>query len=395
MTEPFAAPFTVMVPAGWKLGSLGQGVVLLDGPPGNDAPWLYIGLPENVFADPCDSRDGPLDPPVSTTVDGIVGALGQMVGFKAGPITDVVVGPHTGKAFELTNTIDTDSAECYGVMWLPMWTNMGGEEAATIGGWREQMWVLDVEGMPVIVDRGGQAVDAVATTLEFGTPVALSPAASPVATPSAPHLTYVALGDSLLFAAEEDCDGCTSAAVIYGQQLQDALGMPVEVHNLTMHNSLDSRGLRRYLENGAKIGRVAEDVFRAVASADIVSVTIGFNDFGGPAPASAVTSFAANLDAILGRIDALREGKPTTVLVTQIYNNGGTEWTPLVEAQNEVICDLAAKHEATCVDIYHAFNGPDGSGSPVALGYLGADQTHPSQRGMEVIADALTRGTPR
>ncbi|HEX6868522.1 MAG TPA: SGNH/GDSL hydrolase family protein, partial [Candidatus Limnocylindrales bacterium] len=196
-------------------------------------------------------------------------------------------------------------------------------------------------------------------------------------------------GDSLLFAAEEDCDGCTSAAVIFGEQVEEVRGLPVEVHNLTMHNSLDSAGLRMYLEKGAKIGRVAEDVFRAVASADIVSVTVGFNDFGSPASASAVTPFATNLDAILGRVRALREGRATTVLVTQIYNNGGAAWTPIVEAANEVICDLAAKHDAICVDIYHPFNGPDGSGSPMALGYLGADQTHPSQRGMEVIAEAM------
>ena len=377
IAAPFAAPFSIAVPAGWSLSSLGQGVVYLDGPPGSDAPWLYIGLPANVFADPCHSQGGPMDPPVAPTVDGIVGALGQMVGFKTGPVTDVVVGAHTGKAFDLTNTVDTQSAECYQVDWLPMWTNVGGEEAATIGGWREQMWVLDVEGTPVIVDRGGHDVDEVATTLEFATPLAVLPTPIPSATPSGPQLTYVALGDSLLFAAEEDCDGCTSAAVIYGQQLEEALGTPVEVHNLTMHNSLDSAGLRRYLEKGAKIGRIAEDTFAAVASADIVSVTIGFNDFGYPAPATAVTPFAANLDAILGRIRDLRADKATTILVTQIYNNGGASWTPIVEAQNNVICDLAAKHDATCVDIYHPFNGPDGSGSPAAQGYLGADRDPP------------------
>ena len=107
-------------------------------------------------------------------------------------------------------------------------------------------------------------------------------------------------------------------------------------------------------------------------------------------PDKAVGPFKANLDAILGRIEALRDGKPTTVLVTQIYNNGGAAWRQIVEAQNDVICEVAQQHDAACVDIYHPFNGPDGSGSPAALGYLGADGTHPSQRGMEVIAAALT-----
>ena len=327
---------------------------------------------------------------VPPTVDGIVGALGRMVGFTAGPVTDVVVGAHTGKAFDLTNSIDTQFTDCYGVMWLPMWTFVGGGgEAATIGGLREQIWVIDVEGTPVLVDRGGSGVDEVATTLEFGSPVAVLPSASPVATPSEPHLTYVALGDSLLFAAEEDCDGCTSAAVIYGERLENARGVPVEVHNLTMHNGLDSADLRMYLEKGAKIGRIAEDAFRAVAGADIVSVTVGFNDFGSPAPASAVAPFAANLDAILGRIRELREGSRPRSWSPRSTTTGASPGRRLVEAQNAAICDVATRHDAVCVDIYHPFNGSDGSDSPAAAGYLGADQTHPSQLGMEVIAEAM------
>ena len=280
--KPFAAPFTIALPAGWSIGSLVQGDVSFGGPPGNDAGWLVVEVVENVYTDPCQSGSGPMDPPVDPTVDGIVGALTKMVGFNAGPVTDVVVGKHAGKAFDLDNGIDTNHAACYGVQMLPLWTYVGGGEAATNGGARERIWVLDVEGTPVIVDRGGSGVDEVATTLAFGTPVAIVPTASPKAAPSEPHLTYVALGDSLLFALPEDCDGCTSATVIYGQQIEAARGEPVEVHNLTMHNSLKSAGLRAFLENGAKIGRHPEDVFEAVAAADIVSVTIGFNDFDSP-----------------------------------------------------------------------------------------------------------------
>jgi lysophospholipase L1-like esterase len=237
--------------------------------------------------------------------------------------------------------------------------------------------------------------------------IAAVASAPPSPTAAGPHLTYVALGDSLLYALEGDCDGCTSAAVIYGKQLEADLGMPVEVHNLTMHNGLNSTGLLGYLTNGAQIGRDPEDVLKAVAAADIVSVTIGFNDSTisdvDNLPAF-LKAYEANLDGILGRIDALRAGKPTMVRVTQIYNNGIAEkpeldpdgpgsgvkgWKPLVEAQNKVICDVAAKHKAVCVDIYHPFNGKDGLSSPGAKGYLGADGTHPSQLGMDAIATAL------
>ena len=231
--------------------------------------------------------------------------------------------------------------------------------------------------------------------------------APPSPTIVGPHLTYVALGDSLLYALEDDCNSCTSAAVTYAKQIEADLGLTVELHNLTMHNGLNSAGLLGYLKNGAKIGRLPEDVLKAVVAADIVSVTIGFNDSTladkDDLPRF-LKAYEVNLDGILDRIDALRAGKPTAVRVTEIYNNGIAEkpeydpdgpgtgvngWKPIVEAQNKVICAVAARHHARCVDIYHPFNGKDGLASPAAKGFLGPDGTHPSQTGMDVIAKAL------
>jgi lysophospholipase L1-like esterase len=54
-----------------------------------------------------------------------------------------------------------------------------------------------------------------------------------------------------------------------------------------------------------------------------------------------------------------------------------------------VACEVAGRHDAVCVDLYAAFNGPDGSIDPVALGYFGPDGTHPNQKGMELIATTL------
>jgi lysophospholipase L1-like esterase len=158
-----------------------------------------------------------------------------------------------------------------------------------------------------------------------------------------------------------------------------------------MHNSLTSPILLEYVERGVKLGRDPEDLFTAVAGADVISVTIGFNDAGSPDPNTIPalrTAYEANLDGILSRIVELRGGKPTAIRVTNIYNNGGSAWTAVVEATNEVACAVAKRHDAICVDIYTPFMGPDDLG-PVENGYLGADMTHPSQRGMEVIADSL------
>ena len=62
---------------------------------------------------------------------------------------------------------------------------------------------------------------------------------------------------------------------------------------------------------------------------------------------------------------------------------------PITEAQNKLVCAVAKAHGAVCVDIYHAFNGPDGLSSPAAAGYLAPDQVHPSQRGRDIIAAAM------
>ena len=384
--DPFGIPTTITIPEGWKLDDVDQGRVYFS----SADPWIVIDILENVFADPCQSAGGPIQPPVAPTVDAIVASLTGMTGFTAGPVSDLDLGEHAGKAFDLQNAINTGSARCYQIDLLPMWTSRGGNEEWTIGGFKEHMWVVDVDGTPVVMDRGGAGVDEVAESIRFGSPVAWT-APPPTPTPTGSRLSYVALGDSLLFAAEEDCDGCTSAAVLYGQGMETDLGIPVDVHNLTMHNGLTSPMLLDYFERGVKLGRDPEDLFTAVAAADIISLTIGFNDASTPDPNSIPglrTRYEADLDGILSRIAELRGGKPTAIRVTNIYNNGGAAWTEVVQAMNDVACEVAVRHNADCVDIYGPFMGPDGLG-PIDAGYLGPDTTHPSQRGMEVIADAL------
>jgi lysophospholipase L1-like esterase len=54
---------------------------------------------------------------------------------------------------------------------------------------------------------------------------------------------------------------------------------------------------------------------------------------------------------------------------------------------NSAMCEVAALHDAVCVDVYHAFNGPDGMAPAGAL--LAPDRTHPSASGHELIADLL------
>ena len=100
------------------------------------------------------------------------------------------------------------------------------------------------------------------------------------------------------------------------------LGVPVDVHNLTMHNSLTSTGLRGFLGEwrGDQQRTSRMSVEEAVAAADAVTVTIGFNDIPElPAgePTFLLDNMRTNLDVILGRINELRAGEPTIVRVTR------------------------------------------------------------------------------
>lgn len=222
----------------------------------------------------------------------------------------------------------------------------------------------------------------------------VAPRPSPKATNrvSGDPLVYVALGDSILYALEEDCDRCISAVTLFAEQMERDLGRPVEVHNLTMHNSLTSAGLLAALREDQFLGRVPEKARPAVARADVITVSTGFNDIGVPlpmGPTEQMKPLAKVIDAILDEIASLRKGKPTALRVTELYNNGGSGFSALTEAANQLLCDAAAAHEGVCVNVYRAFNGADGMSDPVAMGLLGDDQTHPSQLGMDLIAAEL------
>ncbi len=164
IAEPFATPFTIALPDGLKLGSLVEGDVNIAADKGD---WIVVEVVENLFVDPCHTEGGPVELPGAPTVDGIVTALNRMVGFKVGSVSSVVVGRHAGKAFELTNTVDTSTGGCSGGLMLPLWTYRGGGQAETNGGLREQLWVIDVDGTAVIVARGGDGIDPIAASIEF------------------------------------------------------------------------------------------------------------------------------------------------------------------------------------------------------------------------------------
>jgi YVTN family beta-propeller protein len=149
-------------------------------------------------------------------------------------------------------------------------------------------------------------------------------------------------------------------------------------------------------------------VFRTnLASADLITVTIGNNDLApcdftpatDDACEAAIRQLEVNLKATLFVIKKLRHGRRTALRVTDYFNSAiGDPAAPPGEAfqqdfaeklgeQNAAICSAASAAGAVCVDLIRPFNGP--SGSEPANPFLMSDHTHPNAEGQGKIAKAI------
>jgi pimeloyl-ACP methyl ester carboxylesterase len=217
---PFDAPFSIAFPTEWTLKSLSKGDVSFQNTQvngGTGAAWLGIDRVDTVYDDPC--HGGPINPPVPSTVEGLVAALTTMIGFTPGAISDVVIAGHHGKAVEITNAIDTQTTGCSNGPMLPMWTIAGVGPAATNGGSRENLWVIDVDGAPLLIDgtmfipstpeASRSEIGQIVQTLRFGS-------APPAPVPSVAFVEtdpgLVDIGGRSLFM---ECRGTRSPTVIF------------------------------------------------------------------------------------------------------------------------------------------------------------------------------------
>ena len=106
-------------------------------------------------------------------------------------------------------------------------------------------------------------------TLEVSSVQSTSIAGSSEATSPSASLSFVGLGDSLPGA--EGC-GCTGYVELYGTAAASAMGTAVDLTNPATNDGVDS---------GQLLERIRSDqsYLDALASADLISVQIGFNDW--------------------------------------------------------------------------------------------------------------------
>jgi lysophospholipase L1-like esterase len=224
----------------------------------------------------------------------------------------------------------------------------------------------------------------------------------------------VVIGDSIPFNSPDDCQGCTGFADRYAAAVGAATGKKVLVTNLSQHNGLTLPMLLDELDSFRPMLTAADVIVVGIAhnSNELSSDTpcgapLGADnqpDWTKLTPACAAASaqsYRERYERLYATITHWRAGKPTVLRTINRYD----DWrgapgitlsaqqlatvTTFIGTWNQMLCAAARKASFGCVDIYRAFNGPDGTKPSGAL--VGKDYTHPSDAGNALIADTLAK----
>jgi hypothetical protein len=137
--------FAVQVPPSWHPFEDGYGVFAdWDDPDGNEAfMGLYPG--GNLHSQPCQTdENAPADIPVGPTVDDLVTALVDHPKLDVTAPVDVTLAGYSGKYLDLTTPNDISTCARYRPLDRHIYAQGPGQ--------RWHMWILDVDGVRVVVE---------------------------------------------------------------------------------------------------------------------------------------------------------------------------------------------------------------------------------------------------
>lgn len=278
------------------------------------------------------------------------------------------------------------------------------------------IFVSVIIGLPAAMSLGGCGAGPEAPTGLSGTRSAgPSPTASATGSTTESGLSLVVIGDSISFNSSEDCPGCTGFVDSGADALGRAVGRAVAVNNRSQHNGLDLPGLMEELPAFEADLRRADAIIIGIAynsfplndakpcGSEFDEATVTIKDWSKVGPAcgeAAARTYRPIYDKLFSTVAGWRSGKPTILLTVNRYNDWvgwqqahltatqAASTVNLLDAWNTMQCGSAKRNGFTCADIYHAFNGPDGTRP--SGGLLGSDYTHPSQKGNDTIAGVLS-----
>jgi hypothetical protein len=149
---------TVTIPAPGWYGVSDDGILLKNDnpdPPDGSGMIVWAGVDHlYVYGDPCDwSSTRPETP--STTVDEVVTALAAQASRDASAPVDITLDGYAGKAITLHVPDDADFTQCdegkFG-SWSQGTTDLSPHRYAQGPGQIDEVWVLDVDGLMVVID---------------------------------------------------------------------------------------------------------------------------------------------------------------------------------------------------------------------------------------------------
>lgn len=154
--DPFPIQLGLDIGPGWTMwsGALESTVVALykgspDPPAGEAIGFLIVN---NVYADPCDSSAGQMDPPVGPAPMDLAEALASQTGTESTDPIQVEIDGYSGVYLDYRNTGECGTME--------RWPGR-----AALVGERDQVWILDVDGTRLVIDAAsfqGTSADDVA-----------------------------------------------------------------------------------------------------------------------------------------------------------------------------------------------------------------------------------------
>jgi hypothetical protein len=168
---PFAEALAFALPAGFGLDGYREGMVAVSSSAGTVAAFIVDG----VFEDPCDATGRQLDGP---SAPDLVAELSRMRGFVASDAVESTIDGRKAWTFELSNSVDTSTADCARGPMLPLFTSRGNPDGeATNGGTHQRITVVagstkdhlapSYEGPVLFVEDGWSSAANLATLDEI------------------------------------------------------------------------------------------------------------------------------------------------------------------------------------------------------------------------------------
>jgi hypothetical protein len=157
LSAPFPIDIAFEMPTTWEWWTIEPtaGGILAPSTNPNGSGWglFFFTFTDNLFADPCDFSEGPLQPVPGPGVNDLVQAMTTLPRMRASEAVAIEVDGYSGFQFELT--APDDEASCPD----------GGAAVYTVPGWEDALYVMSL-GETIdfrIVDVDGQRLVIVAT----------------------------------------------------------------------------------------------------------------------------------------------------------------------------------------------------------------------------------------